>query len=123
MNHTHGGVTIVRVGGAGSRPDGVGAAASRSELNLGGGAHKELGIYQPNTGQGTSATKFGNKYQKHGDTSRSTSRLLTASNRSMPRLNARKLVVVYFGTEMVGDSSGSRSMVGGVENNNNNNSY
>ncbi|KAB7497865.1 Protein melted [Armadillidium nasatum] len=90
VNHTPGGVTIVRVGGTtiggGGRNDGV--AASRSEVNIGGGPHRDGGgLFQPNTTAGI-VSKFGNKYQKHNDTSRSTSRLVTATNRSMPRLNA-----------------------------------
>lgn len=97
MNHTPGGVTIVRVGGTtiggGGRNDGV--AASRSEVNIGGGPHRDGGgLFQPNTTAGI-VSKFGNKYQKHNDTSRSTSRLVTATNRSMPRLNAREFLREY----------------------------
>ncbi|KAG0726430.1 Protein melted [Chionoecetes opilio] len=86
VNHTHGGVTIVRVGGSGGgRPEGV-VGNSRSDLTH---ASRDLSIYQPHvSGVSGGGSKFGHKYQKHSDTSRSTSRLITASNRSMPRLNA-----------------------------------
>ncbi|XP_068236823.1 protein melted isoform X2 [Palaemon carinicauda] len=87
VNHTPGGVTIVRVGGSGSgggsgggviginsRVDAV-VGSSRTDLNF---ATRDLSIFQPH---GSAVSKFGN-------TSRSTGRLVTASNRSMPRLNA-----------------------------------
>ncbi|XP_066940283.1 protein melted isoform X1 [Macrobrachium rosenbergii] len=86
VNHTPGGVTIVRVGGSGSgggsgggvggtsRVDAV-VGSSRTDLNF---ATRDLSIFQPHS---SAVGKFGN-------TSRSTGRLVTASNRSMPRLNA-----------------------------------
>ncbi|MPC18206.1 Protein melted [Portunus trituberculatus] len=85
VNHTPGGVTIVRVGGSSGRPEGV-IGTSRTDLSL---ASRDLSIFQPHSSVVTGGpSKFGHKYQKHSDTSRSTSRLVTASNRSMPRLNA-----------------------------------
>lgn len=83
VNHTPGGVTIVRVGGSGGRTETV-VASSRSDLTL---ASRDLSIFQPHSSMVTT-NKFGHKYQKHSDTSRSTGRLVTASNRSMPKLNA-----------------------------------
>ncbi|CAL4094266.1 unnamed protein product [Meganyctiphanes norvegica] len=89
VNHTPGGVTIVKVGGDGSRRiDGITTASGSSRTDL------NLTIFHPHNHNITSPTtsnsggKFGTKYQKHSDTSRSTGRLVTASNRSMPRLNA-----------------------------------
>ncbi|KAK8392027.1 hypothetical protein O3P69_017566 [Scylla paramamosain] len=85
VNHTPGGVTIVRVGGSSGRPEGV-IGTSRTDLSL---ASRDLSIFQPHSSVVSGGpSKFGHKYQKHSDTSRSTSRLVTASNRSMPRLNA-----------------------------------
>ncbi|XP_050717947.1 protein melted-like isoform X2 [Eriocheir sinensis] len=86
VNHTPGGVTIVRVGGSSGRPEGL-VGTSRTDLTL---ASRDLSIFQPHSSSvvGSGVNKFGHKYQKHSDTSRSTGRLVTASNRSMPRLNA-----------------------------------
>ncbi|XP_071524266.1 protein melted isoform X2 [Panulirus ornatus] len=84
VNHTPGGVTIVRVGGSGGRTDAV-VGSSRTDLTL---ATRDLSIFQPQSSTAIAVGKFGHKYQKHSDTSRSTGRLVTASNRSMPRLNA-----------------------------------
>ncbi|XP_069952707.1 protein melted isoform X2 [Cherax quadricarinatus] len=84
VNHTPGGVTIVRVGGGGGRTDAV-VGSSRTDLSL---ATRDLSIFQPHSSSAAGIGKFGHKYQKHSDTSRSTGRLVTASNRSMPRLNA-----------------------------------
>ncbi|XP_042230886.1 protein melted-like isoform X2 [Homarus americanus] len=84
VNHTPGGVTIVRVGGSGGKADAV-VGSSRTDLSL---ATRDLSIFQPHSSSAAGVGKFGHKYQKHSDTSRSTGRLVTASNRSMPRLNA-----------------------------------
>ncbi|XP_076063241.1 ventricular zone expressed PH domain-containing protein melted isoform X2 [Oratosquilla oratoria] len=82
VNHTPGGVTVVRVGGGGSRGDVTG----RSELTTVTG--KDLSLYLPHSASAATGSKMANKYTKLSDTSRSTGRLVTASNRSMPRLNA-----------------------------------
>ncbi|KAK7062980.1 Pleckstrin y domain [Halocaridina rubra] len=90
VNHTPGGVTIVRVGGGsglvgagggggggGSRVDAI-VGSSRTDLSF---ATRDLSIFHPQTSSSSAVSKFGH-------TSRSTGRLVTASNRSMPRLNA-----------------------------------
>lgn len=83
----------MRVGGGGTGGGGTGAgriggtdpAASAPTLP------SDLApFFQPNPVTCT-GNKF--KYQKHSDTSRSTGRLITASNRSMPRLNACKFTI------------------------------
>ncbi|XP_042868475.1 protein melted-like isoform X2 [Penaeus japonicus] len=85
VNHTPGGVTIVRVGGGGGNRTDTVVGSSRTDISL---PSRDLAIFQPHTSNSSNVGKFGHKYQKHSDTSRSTGRLVTASNRSMPRLNA-----------------------------------
>lgn len=93
VNHTPGGVTIVRVGGGGGNRTETVVGSSRTDISL---PSRDLAIFQPHTSNTANAGKFGHKYQKHSDTSRSTGRLVTASNRSMPRLNACKYSFLFF---------------------------
>ena len=83
VNMTDGGVTIVKV--KGNRND-VPNSNNRADLVP---TARDLAIFQSHV---AAASKINHKYQKHCDTSRSTGRLITTTNRSMPKLNACKLI-------------------------------